>query len=124
MVLNLISKLDGSKAENIKTYIFFFIFCVNFCCLTKLDYQLSLLYVQIKINKIKKELKTNRINHYLRDITAAAKETPEIELKFGNCDSTKCTEAKIMMKYVSLIDLQLGQTVSWNFFSDFPPVTM
>ena len=34
----------------------------------------------------------------LKDITAAQRETPEMELKLGRWDSTKLTEAKIIMK--------------------------
>ena len=40
---------------------------------------------------------------YLRDMTAAAKDTPAIELKLGRWERTKWTEEKIMMKYVSFI---------------------
>lgn len=61
---------------------------------------------------------------YLKDITAAARDTPEMELKLGRWDSTKWTEAKIIMKKVNLIFLQLSHTVSWNFCKDFPPVTI
>jgi hypothetical protein len=31
-------------------------------------------------------------------MTAAAREMPEMELKFGSCERTKWTDAKIMMK--------------------------
>ena len=58
------------------------------------------------------------------DMTAAAKDTPAMELKLGRCESTKWTEAKIIMKKVNLIFLQLGHTVLWNFCNEVPPVTM
>ena len=61
---------------------------------------------------------------YLKDMTAAAKDTPVMELKSGRWDSTKWTEAKIIMKNVNLMFLQFEHTVSWNFFNDVPPVTM
>lgn len=35
---------------------------------------------------------------YLKDMTAAANDTMEMELKLGRCERTKWTEAKIMMK--------------------------
>jgi len=35
---------------------------------------------------------------YLTDMTAATKETPEMELKFLRRESTNCEEAKIKMK--------------------------
>ena len=58
-------------------------------------------------------------------MTAAARETPEMELMLGSRERTKWQEAKIMMKYVSLMSLHLlSQITSWNFFSDLPPVTM
>ncbi|KAJ0457247.1 hypothetical protein HanIR_Chr15g0771541 [Helianthus annuus] len=58
-------------------------------------------------------------------MTAAANDTPDIELKLGRCESTKWTEAKIMIQYVSFMSLQLSlQTRSWNFCKDFPPVTI
>lgn len=55
-------------------------------------------------------MENNESRDYLTDMIAATRDTPEIELKLGRCESANWTEAKIIMKYVSLIDLQLLQT--------------
>ena len=61
---------------------------------------------------------------YVKDITAAASEMMEIELKLGRWEITKWTEAKIMIQNVVLISLQSGQTSWWTFLRDAPPVTI
>ena len=57
-------------------------------------------------------------------MTAAAKETPAMELKLGSWAKTKWTDAKIMIQNVRLIFGHDSHTKSWNFINEVPPVTM
>lgn len=56
-------------------------------------------------------------------MTAAMREMPFKELKFGVWEITNWQTVKKRMKYVCLTSAQLGMTSSKNFFNDFPPVT-
>ncbi|KAI7742124.1 hypothetical protein M8C21_026444 [Ambrosia artemisiifolia] len=48
-------------------------------------------------------------------MTAAANETPDMELKFGRCDRTKCTEAKIIINdHVNNVYTNFYNQLLWN----------
>ncbi len=61
--------------------------------------------------------------YYLKDMTAASRETAFKELKLGVWEMKSCKHEKMRMKYVNLISTMLGIIRSKNFFNDFPPVT-